>query len=376
MFFTNLIMYRLSTAIDLTPEQLEERLQEFSFKPCGSQDLNRFGWTQPMGKLGTSLIHVTDGNIMLCARKEDKMLPASVITDALNEKVELIEQETSRPVKKKEKDALKEEIIHTLLPRAFSRKSSTFAYISIKLGLIIVNASSHNKAEDLLALLRKSIGSLAVLPVQAKTPIDQTMTNWLTAESINPAFSLLEEGELKSPLENGAAIRCKNQELQCSEIQAHIENGMFAVKIAMQYAESMTFVLNEDLTIKRVKFTDVVAEQQEDQDKSDKAACFDADFAIMAGEFEQFIPELISLLGGEETSGETNQVNKAPTNQNQDFLYGEAVEFIKETRSASISCIQRKFKIGYNRAARLVEQLEEAGAVSSPSHDRTREILI
>ncbi|NRA85171.1 MAG: recombination-associated protein RdgC [Gammaproteobacteria bacterium] len=302
MWFNNLIIYRLSKAIDLTPDQLETRLEEFAFHPCGSQDLSKFGWAKPMGKIGSSLIHVTDGNIMLCARKEDKMLPASVIKDALDEKVELIEQESARPVTKKEKDAMKEEIIHTLLPRAFSRLSSTFAYISPKQGLIIVNASSHNKAEDLLALLRKSIGSLAVLPAQVKTPIDQTMTQWLTDDSAIAPFSLLEEGELKSPLENGAVIRCKNQELVCSEIKAHIENGMFAVKIAMQYAESMTFILNEDLTIKRVKFTDVVTDQQDDQDKADKAACFDADFAIMAGEFESFIPALFDLLGGEETT--------------------------------------------------------------------------
>ncbi len=302
MWFKNLIVYRLSKPIDLTPDQLETRLEEFSFHPCTSQEQSKYGWGKPMGKHGDSLIHVTDGNILLCARKEDKMLPASVIKEALDEKVEKIEQATARPVKKKEKDALKEEIIHTLLPRAFSRLGSTFAYISPKMNLIIVNASSHNKAEDLLALLRKSIGSLAVLPVQSKSPIDQTMTQWLTDDVSTHPFSLLEEAELKSPLENGAIIRCKNQDLICNELKAHIENGMFAVKVAMQYGESMSFVLSEDLTIKRVKFTDVVTEQQEDQDKDDRAACFDADFSIMAGEFETFIPALMELLGGEEVS--------------------------------------------------------------------------
>jgi len=300
MWFKNLIVYRLSTPIELSDDQLETRLEEFSFRPCNSQEQSKYGWGKPMGKHGSSLIHVTDGNILLCARREDKMLPASVIKEALDEKVEMIEQETSRPVKKKEKDALKEEIIHTLLPRAFSRLGSTFAYIAPKQGLVIVDASSHNKAEDLLALLRKSIGSLAVLPVQSKTPIDQTMTQWLTEQENIAPFSLLEEAELKSPLENGAVLRCKNQDLLSTEIQAHIENGMFVTKAALQYGDSMTFVLNEDMTIKRVKFTDVVTEQQEDQDKADKAACFDADFAIMTGEFEQFIPALVELLGGEE----------------------------------------------------------------------------
>jgi len=300
MWFKNLIIYRLSTPIDLTEDELESRLEEFAYRPCTSQEKSKYGWSKPMGKHGQSLLHVTDGNILLCAKKEDKMLPASVVKEALDEKVEQIETETARPVKKKEKDALKEEIEHRLLPRAFSRLGTTFAYIAPKMGLIIVDASSHSKAEDMLALLRKSIGSLAVLPMQSKSIVEQTMTSWLSEGTPTHPFELLEEAELKSPLENGAIIRCKNQDLICDELKAHIENGMFAVKVGMQYAESLTFILNEDLTIKRVKFTDVVTEQKDDQDKDDKAACFDADFAIMAGEFEQFIPALLDVLGGEE----------------------------------------------------------------------------
>jgi len=300
MWFKNLIIYRLSTPIDLTEDELESRLQEFAYRPCTSQEKSKYGWSKPMGKHGESLLHVTDGNILLCAKKEDKMLPASVVKEALDEKIEQIESETARPVKKKEKDALKEEIEHRLLPRAFSRLGTTFAYIAPKMGLIIVDASSHNKAEDMLALLRKSIGSLAVLPMQSKSIVEQTMTSWLSEGTPTHPFELLEEAELKSPLENGAIIRCKNQDLICDELKAHIENGMFAVKVGMQYAESLTFILNEDLTIKRVKFTDVVTEQKDDQDKDDKAACFDADFAIMTGEFEQFIPALLDVLGGED----------------------------------------------------------------------------
>lgn len=300
MWFKNLIIYRLVSSIELTTEQLESRLKEFSFKPCNSQELSKYGWEKPMGKHGDSLTHVTDENILLRLKKEDKILPASVINEALHDKVEMIEQETNLPVKKKEKDALKEEIIHTLLPRAFSRTSSTFAYIAPKEGLIIVDAPSHNKAEDLLALLRKSIGSLAVLPLQSKTPVDQVMTQWLSdGENIAP-FALLEDAEFKSPLEHGQVLRAKNTDLLSDEVTAHIENGVFVTKVGLQFSDTMTFVLNEDMTIKRVKFTDLIYEQQEDQDKADKAPCFDADFAIMAGVFKDFIPALMLALGGEE----------------------------------------------------------------------------
>lgn len=59
----------------------------------------------------------------------------------------------------------------------------------------------------------------------------------------------------------------------------------------------------------------------------------------------------------------------------QDVLYDKAVAFILETKRVSISSIQRKFKIGYNRAARIVEAMENAGLVSSMGNNGAREIL-
>nr|WP_328730783.1 DNA translocase FtsK [Halomonas azerica] len=59
----------------------------------------------------------------------------------------------------------------------------------------------------------------------------------------------------------------------------------------------------------------------------------------------------------------------------QDALYDEAVQFVTETRKASISAVQRRFKIGYNRAARLVDAMESAGVVSSMGSNGQREVL-
>ncbi len=59
----------------------------------------------------------------------------------------------------------------------------------------------------------------------------------------------------------------------------------------------------------------------------------------------------------------------------QDRLYDEAVAFITENRRASISSVQRKFKIGYNRAARMIEAMEAAGVISAPAHNGSREVL-
>ena len=58
-----------------------------------------------------------------------------------------------------------------------------------------------------------------------------------------------------------------------------------------------------------------------------------------------------------------------------DPLFDQVVAFVVETRRASISSVQRKFRIGYNRAARIVEQMEVEGIISAPSHNGNREVL-
>lgn len=58
-----------------------------------------------------------------------------------------------------------------------------------------------------------------------------------------------------------------------------------------------------------------------------------------------------------------------------DPLYDEAVKFVTETRKASISSVQRQFRVGYNRAARMIEDMEAAGVVSSPETNGSREVL-
>ena len=61
--------------------------------------------------------------------------------------------------------------------------------------------------------------------------------------------------------------------------------------------------------------------------------------------------------------------------EGQDEHYAAAVELVRETRRASISLVQRQFRIGYNRAANIIEAMERAGVVSPPAHDNTREVL-
>ncbi|KKL61359.1 hypothetical protein LCGC14_2196110, partial [marine sediment metagenome] len=62
--------------------------------------------------------------------------------------------------------------------------------------------------------------------------------------------------------------------------------------------------------------------------------------------------------------------------EESDPLYDEAVSFVIETGKVSVSSVQRKLRVGYNRAARLVEQMETSGIVSAPGHNGARDVLV
>ncbi|MFO6424019.1 recombination-associated protein RdgC [Motilimonas sp. KMU-193] len=300
MWFKNLQIYRFTRPFEHNIEALEKTLADFEFTPCGSQDVSKFGWVKPLGKFGQTLTHGADGNILLCVKKEEKMLPGPVIKDMVEEKALALEDAQGRPLKKKEKDALKEDIIMELLPRAFSRTSQTFAWISPKSDLLVVDASSSKKAEELISLLRKCLGSLPVVPLGLTTPPELTMTDWLNEGNIPAGFNIEDEAELRSALEHGGIIRCKQQDLTAEEIKAHLDADKLVTKLALNWQENVSFILGEDMAIKRVKFSDVLREENEDISGDDFAARFDADFALMTGELENFIPALVEALGGED----------------------------------------------------------------------------
>jgi len=298
MWFKNLHVFRFTKPFELSPEELGQQLAEHEFTPCSSQDLLKYGWVPPLGRHGSEFIHAANGNIMICAKRQEKVLPSAVINEQLVEQVEAIQTKEGRHVGRKEKQTLKEEITFSLLPKAFTRSSLQFAYIAPKEGLIIVNSGSANRAQELLNHLRESIVSLPVIPLASKNTPQHVMTSWLETGELPKNFELGHECELRDPSDEGAVIRCKHQDLQSPDILNHINSGMYISKLGLCWKEGIEFTIDSDLVVKRLSFDDEIQEKASPTDAGDAAEQFDIEFSVMTLELAALIKGITRAFGG------------------------------------------------------------------------------
>lgn len=296
-WFKNALIYRLTKALDWSEVGLQTALAANEYHPCQQSDMSKFGWQSPLK--GSELLYFYQGKqILLVAHKEEKILPSHVVKKALDERVEQLEEKENRRLKKTEKQALKEEVVSILLPRAFSKHQQTALWVDTENQLIYVDSASTKRAEEVLALLRKSLGSLPVVPLAFANEPALVMTNWLAQDNLPSYLTALEEAEFKS-LQDNSLIRCKNQSLDSEEMLSHLQNGKLATKLLLDWEEHLSFVLSEDGSLKRLKFADSVREKNDDILKEDIAQRLDADFLLMTAELRQLTANLIADFGGE-----------------------------------------------------------------------------
>lgn len=298
MWFKNLYLFRLTTPFPLEHDALHKALEADIFQPVSKVTPFSYGWSAPLGKRGSELCHSVGPYSMICAQKEERLLPGAVVNEALAEKVEQIEQAEKRPVGRKERQQIKEELTITLLPQAFTRSRRSFAYIDRNEGWLVVDAASANRAEELMAQLRNSVeGVSARLPNTTESP-RTVMTQWLRGEGLPAEFELGDEYELQDADKEGGVVRCRRQDPFAEEIQSHLEAGKQVTRLALTWRERLEFVVTEELSIKRLRFTDTLKEEM-DEEHEDPIVQFDSDFAFMTLELSRFIKEVIAAFGGE-----------------------------------------------------------------------------
>jgi recombination associated protein RdgC len=295
--FKNVRLFKLDDPSVIVPEVLEEKLAERRFRPCGPLETATMGWAPPLGESTTALVHVAEDCLLVCARRQERLLPSSVVAESVDERALEIEERDARRVGRKERRQLRDQVLVELLPRAFTRSRRVSAYLDLSSEWMLVDAASAKASEEVVELLRETLGSLPVRPPRPSRSPQELMTRWVTEEDVPAGIELGDECELRDARDERSVVRCKGQDLGGEEISTHLRAGKQVVKLAVEWQERLALVLQEDISFKRLRFADELIEEAVVDGLEDEAARFDAEFVIMTSELRGLCDRVDELFG-------------------------------------------------------------------------------
>lgn len=297
MWFKNIFIYRLP-ADAISADWLEDKLAQKPLLPCSGLDKQSRGWVSPRGN--ERLVHASRQQLLFALGVEQKLLPASIINRFAKERIADIEAQQGYKVGRKQGKEIKEAIAEELLPRAFAVQRTTCVWLDAAHGLLVIDAASPARAEELLEFLIKTVDDLPTIkPLHTELSPGSAMTDWLAAETAPAGFTIDRELELRASGDSRATVRYANHALEGEEILAHIASGKRATRLGLTWNDRISFVLNDQLQLKRLNFLDIIKE--ESGALADTAEeMFELDFTLMTGELAKLVDELCCALGGEQ----------------------------------------------------------------------------
>lgn len=292
MWFKQVQLFQLTTPIQSSPNALAEKLEPLAFKPCLPSMPSSTGWVSPIDEDDAPLARGINGCIMICLQIEEKILPGTVVTQALKDKIKQIELSEARKMRQKEKQSFKDEVIHTLLPRAFSKFTRIYAYIDTRNGWLILNSISSSKSELFTSMFKKSLGDV-IVPIDVIKP-STILTYWLKDKDYPSSFSIEKACVLQDPNQQNRMIRCQQQDLFVDSIQSLVKDGCEVIQMALCWHDRINFVVAEDFALRSIRLSDDDLADLKDEMET-KQQKFDADFVMMTETFAGFLNDLLKV---------------------------------------------------------------------------------
>jgi len=297
MWFRALRPYRLPNRLGIDAEELERRLQTRTFSNCTPAQASSLGWVPALDDSASALVHAAGPYWMVRLKREEKLLPATVVREQANERCAQIAKAQGRKVSRRERLAVADEVTQDLLPRAFSRSTSIRAIIADKAGWIWIDNASAGRSEEVLNHLREALGNLpAVLPDTQKAPA-HVMTQWLLHSAVPDEIELADEADFADQRDDGSSVKVRGVPLDSEEVLAHLSTGHQVSRLALEWGNRVAVVVDKDLTLRRLKFSEAIREAN-DELVEDPLARADADFLIMCEILNGLQTSLLSAFGG------------------------------------------------------------------------------
>jgi recombination associated protein RdgC len=299
MWFKNLVVHRLGAGWTRKAEDFEAKLSAQPLRKCGGFEMESRGWVPPRDE--GSYLYQQNRHWLLALGFEQKLLPGSIIRDAAEEQIASMESMLGHPIGRRQKRDIKEKVTAELMPRALSRRRTTYAWIDAANGWLAIDAAGEPKAEQFMETLRKADDELPSKRLECEKSPSACMARWILAGEVDGPFTIDQDLELRAPDHTKATVRYARHTLEGKDIRDHIGAGKEPVRLGLTWNDKISFVLTGELHVKRLSFLNIVErETSEELDNEDER--FDIDFALMTGELSRMLADLVKALGGEKSA--------------------------------------------------------------------------
>ena len=297
MWFRNLQIFRLTPDWAYSTDALAAALQRGIFQGCGAGDRLALGWVPPRGEDG-DLVFSVERQQLIALGVEQKLLPMSVVRQYAAAKLEQIAAAQGYKPGRKQTREVVDQVEAELLPRAFVKRGLTYVWIDPVNRWLLVDASSSTRADEVMAQLKLSLGELPLTLVRTQLAPATAMTQWLAAGHAPGSFTIDRDCELQAAADERPAVRYVRHNLDSDEVRNHIAGGKTATRLALTWNDRVSFVLTEQLQVKKLAFLDILKEDAERRGENAEDL-FAANFTLMCGELAQLLAQLLEVLGGE-----------------------------------------------------------------------------
>jgi recombination associated protein RdgC len=296
MWFRNLLVYRIAAPWRIEADAFDASLAEGRLQPCASLAMESRGWVSPRD--GERLVCTLNRQWLIALGVEEKLLPSTVVRQVADERAIALEKRQGHPVGRKQLRDLRIQVTDELLPRALARRRTTRAWIDTENQWLVIDVGAPKKGDELIEALRRTHDTLpTIVQLETQRSPGGMLTHWVETGDAPEGFTIDRDLELQAADGSKAIVRYSNHNLEGRDIQAHIRAGKTATRLGMTWRDRISFVLTDQMQLKRLEFLDVLCSESEG-DVDDPEEQFEIDFTIMTGELSKCLVELTAGFGG------------------------------------------------------------------------------
>lgn len=370
----NAIVYRASLP---DAKALAMHLAEKPFTPVLESHQSSCGFIQhPTTK---ELVSQFPGGYAFRMRLDAKPISKRAIDLATWEKVQAQQEELGRELAREEVDAIKVALVEEAVKTTLPERAELDAYYHIESRTLLVPTTSKDMASRMLFMLIEACGAVETSTIHVsniKGGLTTRLQDYFGNDN-SEAFDGFKLGDsvVMKGSQGRASFDLDNLDHARAGLLEALKAEMQAERLELCHAETVNFKLTKDFHLRGISF--IADESAEEVDIEDATELWQHHAGMQVLLLVATVQALCDLFGYQEKEAATGgeQATAATETDEADPLYADAVAFVRESGRASISAVQRKLLIGYNRAARMIEEMERQGIVTPMASDGSRSVI-